>query len=212
MTSLIEQLEWRYATKKYDATATLAQDKLDRIVEAVRLAASSNGLQPYELLVVRNRALRERIQPVAMNQQQIVDCACLLVFAAWDDVTAARIDTMFDLAIARRGGSSEAWENYREFLRGRHAGQSAEANHQHAARQAYIGLGTALVAAAAEQVDSTPMEGFDPDGLDALLGLRAKGLRSVALLALGQRDADADWLVKLPKVRRARDNFATDIV
>jgi nitroreductase/dihydropteridine reductase len=133
------------------------------------------------------------------------------VFAAWDDYTAARINMMFDLTNDERGFKNEGWESYRQLLLSRYPQRGAEVNFQHAARQAYIGLGAALIAAAFEEVDSTPMEGFDPDALDEILNLRARGLRSVAIMPLGYREADKDWLVNLKKVRRPRDAFITEI-
>ena len=86
-----------------------------------------------------------------------------------------------------------------------------ELNFEHAARQTYIGLGLAVTAAAFEAVDSTPMEGFEPEKLDEILGLRERGLRSVSILPLGYRKADEDWLVNLKKVRRPRDEFVTEV-
>ena len=106
-----------------------------------------------------------------------------------------------------RGFRNEGWENYRNMLLNTYPKRDAETNYQHAARQAYIGLGTALIAAAEEQVDSTPMEGFDPDAVDQILGLREKGLRSVVMLPLGYRKADEDWLLNLKKVRRPAEQF-----
>jgi nitroreductase len=141
----------------------------------------------------------------------VTDCSHLLVFAAWDDYTPERINTMFDLTSEERGFTSEGWEAYRKMLLSRYPVRGAEINFQHTARQAYIGLGAALIAAAFEQVDSTPMEGFDPDALDAILNLRSRGLRSVLILPLGYRDADRDWLVNLKKVRRSREKFITEI-
>ncbi|MDE3010369.1 MAG: NAD(P)H-dependent oxidoreductase [Pseudomonadota bacterium] len=208
---LIQTLNWRYATKKFDPTRSVSQEKVDRILEAVRLAATSSGLQPYQVLVITNREMLGKIRAIAMGQGQVVDCSHLLVFAAWDDYTPARINMMFDLVNEQRGGSNEGWDNYRQMLLANYPKRGAEVNFQHAARQAYIGLGTALVAAANEHVDSTPMEGFDADQLDALLDLRAQGLRSVALLPLGYREAGSDWLVSLKKVRRARAQFVTEI-
>lgn len=187
------------------------QDKLDRILEAVRLTATSSGLQPYELIVVSNKEVREKIKPIAWNQEQITDGSHLLVFAAWDNYTADRINMMFDLVNEQRGFKNEGWENYRQMLLSMYPQRDAEVNYQHAARQAYIGLGTALIAAAEEQVDATPMEGFDPKALDEILGLKALGLRSVVILPLGYRAEDGDWLVKLQKVRRAREDFVTEV-
>lgn len=208
---LLDKLNWRYATKAMDPTRTVPQDKLDRIIEAARLAPTSSGLQPYEILSVSNPALRAQIRDVAWNQAQVVDASHLLVFAAWDDYTPERINHMFDLTNTVRGTKNEGWENYRAMLLGSYPQRGSEVNFAHAARQAYIGLAAALIAAAHEEVDSTPMEGFDPAALDDILGLRARGLRSVAILPVGYRVADEDWLVNLTKVRRPRDQFVTEV-
>jgi len=211
MSDLIQKLQWRYAAKKMNPAKSVPQDKLDRILEAIRLTATSSGLQPYEVFVVTNKEVREKIKPIAWNQEQITDGSHLLVFAAWDNYTADRINMMFDLVNEQRGFKNEGWENYRQMLLSMYPQRDAEVNYQHAARQAYIGLGTALIAAAEEQVDATPMEGFDPKALDEILGLKALGLRSVVILPLGYRAEDGDWLVKLQKVRRAREDFVTEV-
>ncbi|NDL65233.1 nitroreductase family protein [Acerihabitans arboris] len=211
MTTVNERLAWRYATKKFDATKSVPAERLERIVEAVRLAPTSSGLQPFELLVVSNADVRARIRNVAWNQAQITDCSHLLVFAAWDDITDDRVNMMFDLTNDVRGFKNEGWENYRQMLLGIVADRGTEANYQAAARQAYIGLGAALIAAAFEEVDATPMEGFDPAAVDDILDLQSKHLRSVVMLPLGYRAAEGDWLVNLKKVRRSRDSFVTEI-
>ncbi len=211
MSDLISKLQWRYATKKFDPSKTVTQDKIDFILEAIRLTATSSGLQPYEVLVVTNKAIREQIKPHAWNQGQITDCSHLLVFAAWDNYTAERINQMFDLTNDIRGFKNEGWENYRAMLLNTYPQRDAETNYQHAARQAYIGLGSALIAAAELEVDSTPMEGFDPVKVDEILGLKEKGLRSVLLLPLGYRADEGDWLVNLQKVRRSREQFVTEV-
>ena len=208
---LIDKLKWRYATKKMDASRPVPQQKIERILEAIRLTASSSGLQPYEVIVVTNPELRAQIVPHAWNQAQITDCSHLLVFAAWDNYTAERINRMFDLVNDERGFKNEGWEAYRQKLLAAYVPRDAETNYQHAARQAYIGLGTALIAAAEEGVDSTPMEGFDPDKVDEILSLRARGLRSVILLPLGYRAEEGDWLVNLKKVRRSREDFVSEM-
>ena len=146
--NLIDTMNWRYATKKMDPSKILAPEKLERILEAIRLAPTSSGLQPYELLVVSNRELLARIQPIAFNQGQITECSHLLVFAAWDDYTPERINRMFDLTNQERGFTSEGWENYRKMLLSTYPSRGPEINFQHAARQAYIGLTAGLIAAA----------------------------------------------------------------
>jgi nitroreductase len=208
---LLDKLQWRYATKKMDPSRPVPADKVERIIEAARLAPTSSGLQPYEILLVTNPDVRKRIAEVAWNQQQVVDGSHLLVFAAWDDYTAERINHMFDLTNDVRGFRNEGWENYRQMLLSTYPQRGAEVNFSHTARQAFLGLGAALIAAAFEEVDSVPMEGFDPAAVDDILGLRARGLKSVAMLPLGYRAEEGDWLKGLPKVRRPRDQFVTEV-
>lgn len=208
---LLDRLNWRYATKKMDPTRRVPQEKVDRIVEAARLAPTSSGLQPFEVIAISNPEVKAKIMPIAWNQGQVVDGSHLLVFAAWDNYTAERINAMFDLVNEKRGFKNEGWENYRKMLLDTYVPRDAETNFQHAARQAYIGFGMALAAAAFEEVDATPMEGFDADALDGILDLRARGLRSVTIMPLGYRDASQDWLANLKKVRRDRAQFVTEI-
>ena len=208
---LIEKLNWRYATKGMNPAKVVPDDKLEHILEAARLAPTSSGLQPFEIIVVTNNAVREQIKPIAWNQAQITDGSHLLVFAAWDNYTAERINMMFDLTNEVRGFKNVGWENYRQMLLGMYPKRDAEVNYQHAARQAYIGLSAALIAAAFEGVDATPMEGFDADALDKILNLRERGLRSVAIMPIGYRQEDKDWLVNLKKVRRPRAQFVTEV-
>jgi len=209
--SLIDKLQWRYATKKMDSSKVVPKAKLEQILEAIRLSASSSGLQPYEILVVSNKEIREKIRAIAWEQSQITDCSYLLVFAAWDHYTAQRINDAFDMTEEIRNFKSETGTAYRKNLLTNYTARDPEINFTHAAKQAYIALGTGLIAAAYEQVDSTPMEGFDPAALDEILNLRARGLRSVVLLALGYRKADEDWLVDLKKVRRPKDQLISMI-
>ncbi len=209
--NLIELLSWRYATKKMDPSRTVPKDKVDRIIEAARLAPTSSGLQPFEIVSVTNAEVRARIRAIAWNQAQITDGSHLLVFAAWDTYTAERIDRMFDYTNEVRGLRNEGWEAYRQQLLNTYPQRPAELNFQHAARQAYIAFSAAVIAAAEEGVDSTPMEGFDPAKLDDILDLRSRGLRSAVILPLGYRQDEGDWLVKLAKVRRPRDQFVTEV-
>ncbi len=209
--SVIDKLKWRYATKKMNPTKAVSQDKLERILEAARLAPTSSGLQPYEIYVVSSPEVRAKIKPIAWNQSPITDGSHLLVFAAWDNYTAERINWMFDYTNDVRGFKNEGWENYRQMLLKNYPSRDPEVNFQHAARQAYIGLSAAMIAAAEEEVDSCPMEGFDGKALDEILGLGTKGLRSVAILPLGYRQEEGDWLAKLTKVRRPTELFVTEV-
>jgi nitroreductase len=205
---LINKLNWRYAAKAMNGEK-VPQEKLDNIIEAARLAPTSSGLQPFEIIVVKNQAIKEAIKPVAWNQSVITDCSHLLVFAAWDTYTPERINKMFDLTNEIRDTKNEGWENYRQMLLSSYPQKDADENFIHTAKQAYIAFGIALVAAAFEKVDTTPIEGFDPAAVDKILGLREKGLRSVVLLPVGYRNDDKDWLVNLKKVRKSTEDLVT---
>ncbi|WP_458790638.1 NAD(P)H-dependent oxidoreductase [Yoonia sp. MH D7] len=206
--TLLDQLNWRYATKKMDATKTVPQDKLDVIIEAIRMAPTSSGTQPFELIVVTNPEKLAEIRKAAGDQAQITDGSHLLVFAAWDNYTTDRIDEVTDLNVAARG-DLPMLNAYYENLKNNYLPRDAEVNYAHAARQAYIALGIALVAAAEQQVDSTPMEGFDPIKVDEILGLSERGLRSVILLPLGYRDPTGDWLLPMEKVRKSAETMVS---
>ena len=211
MSDLISRLQWRYATKKMNPAKVVPQEKVERILEAARLAPTSSGLQPFEIIVVTNPAVRAHLQAKANDQAQITEGSHLLVFAAWDNYTAERINHMFDYTNAQRGGTNEGWDNYRKMLLNLYPARDPQVNFEHAARQTYIGLGAALIAAAYEHVDSTPMEGFDPKSFDEILNLSARGLRSVVILPLGYREEGKDWLENLKKIRRPREEFIVEV-
>ncbi len=207
MSEVLRLLSWRYAAKKMDPAQAVPEHKVDAILEAIRLSASSSGLQPYQVLVITDAETKAKIRAHAWDQSQVTDASHLLVFAAWDHYSAERINQMFDLVNEQRGFRNEGWEAYRQKLLSFYPNRTPEENFQHAARQAYIGLGSALIAAAEAGVDSTPMEGFEPEVVDEILNLKALGLRSVLLLPLGYRAAEGDWLVNLQKVRRSTEDF-----
>ncbi len=207
---LLDKLNWRYAAKAMNGK-TVSQEKIDNIIEAARLAPTSSGLQPFEIIVITNKEIKEKIKAVAWNQSVISDCSHLLVFAAWDTYTEERINKMFDLTNEIRGFKNEGWENYRQMLLSAYPKKPAEENFNHAAKQAYIAFSQSIIAAAYENVDATPVEGFDPVAVDEILGLKEKGLRSTVLLPIGYRDTDNDWLVNLVKVRKSTEDLVTVI-
>jgi nitroreductase len=207
---LIDKLNWRYAAKAMNGEK-VEQEKIDNIIEAISLSPTSSGLQPFEVIVITNQELKEKIRPISWNQSVITDCSHLLVFAAWDTYTPERINKMFDLTNTVRGFKNEGWENYRQMLLSSYPQKDAEVNFNHAAKQAYIAFSQAISAAAFQGVDTTPLEGFDADALDEILGLREKGLRSCVMLPIGYRDAEKDWLVNLKKVRKSKEDLVTVI-
>ncbi len=206
----LDKLNWRYATKAMNGQK-ITQEKIDNIIEAISLAPTSSGLQPFEVYVITNQELKDKIKPIAWNQSVVSDCSHLLVFAAWDTYTVERINKMFDLVNEVRGFKNEGWENYRQMLLKGYPPRDPEVNFNHAAKQAYIAFSQAIVAAAFVQVDATPMEGFDANALDEILNLKEKGLRSCVLLPLGYRDTENDWLVNLKKVRKSREDLITEV-
>ncbi|MCH2193879.1 NAD(P)H-dependent oxidoreductase [Kordia sp.] len=206
--SFLDKLNERYATKAMNGEV-VPQEKIDNILEAIRLAPTSSGLQPFEVFVITNDEIKSKIKEIAWNQSQVTDCSHLLVFAAWDNYTEDRINYMFDLTNEIRGFKNEGWENYRQMLLSSYPQKDAETNFEHAARQTYIAFMAAISQAAYEGVDTTPMEGFEPAALDKILQLREKGLRSTLILPIGYRDADKDWLVNLVKVRKPMEKLVT---
>lgn len=209
--SLIEALNWRYATKKMNGEK-VPQDKVDLILAAAHLAPTSSGLQPFKIIVVTNPELKEKIKAVAYGQTQITDSSHLLIFAAWDNYTEEKIRATFANANRERGlPDDSATSDYVNNLVGLYTSKSAEENFNHAARQAYIGFGVAIAQAATLNVDATPMEGFEPAKLDELLNLKELGLRSTTLLPLGYRDVTGDWLVNLKKVRTPLSDFIIEL-
>lgn len=207
---LIDKLKWRYAAKAMNGKK-VPQEKIDQIIEAISLSPTSSGLQPFEVFVITDQAIKEKIRPVSWNQSMVTDCSHLLVFAAWDTYTEDRINHMFDLTNEIRGFKNEGWENYRQQLLKVYPPRDAEVNFQHAARQAYIAFTNAITAAAFLGLDCTPMEGFEPEAVDEILNLKEKGLRSCVMLPVGYRDAEKDWLVNLPKVRKPLQELVTNI-
>ncbi len=203
----LKDLEWRYATKKYDSTKVVSEDKVQQILEATRLTPTSSGLQQFRVILVTDPELKKQMVPIAWGQQQVEDCSHVLVFAAWDRYTAERIDETLKHTAIERGLPENRFSDYAEQLKKNYLEQSAEENFEHTSKQAYIGLGFAMAEAAKLKVDTTPMEGFMPEAVDELLGLKELGLRSVLLLPLGYRDADKDWLAPMKKVRIPMEEF-----
>jgi nitroreductase len=202
---LLNALEWRYASKKMNGKQ-VPEEKVERILEAIRLAPSSMGLQPYTVLLITDPEIKKQILPIANNQQQIVDGSHLLVFAAWDKITPEHVNDYVNLTATTRNIPVESLDQFKNILVSI-SNRPQQENYEWAARQSYIAFATAIAAAAEERVDATPMEGFNNADLDVLLGLKEKGLRSITLLPLGYRDSENDWLAKFPKVRREKEKL-----
>ena len=208
--NLIEALNWRYAAKRMNGNK-VPQEKVDRILDAIRLSASSMGLQPYTILAVENSEVREKLKPASYNQPQITEGSHVIVFAAWDDIREEQIDDYMRQISDVRQVSLDSLADFRKSLLSTVQGRTPEERYEWADRQVYIALGTALTAAAVEKVDATPMEGFKPEEVDEILGLKEKGLRSVSMLALGYRDEENDFLANQKKVRREKEKLILQV-
>jgi len=209
--SLIEAFNWRYATKKNDSTRKVDTAIVENIVEVARLAPTSSGLQPFQVYVITNQELKQKIVPISYGQEMPAECSHLLVFAVWDNYTDERIDHIYDITTNERNAAADRYDAYKLRLKEGFAKNTAEHNFQHAARQAYIALGFAMAEAAVNKVDTVPMEGFISAELDKFLQLSEIGLKSVCMLPLGYRDAENDWLLNMKKVRHPKSEFVTYI-
>ena len=203
--SLKDSLSWRYATKRMTG-GKVPQEKVDQILEAIRLAPTSFGLQPFKVIVIEDEKLREEIFNTACQQPQIKEASHVLVFAANKKVTAEQVQEYMELIATTRGIPVESLDGFKAMFDGIVAG-TAEQNFVWTARQAYLAFGVGIVAAALEQVDATPMEGFNPQAMDKILGLEEQNLGSTTILTLGYRDEANDSLVKAAKVRKSMDKL-----
>jgi nitroreductase / dihydropteridine reductase len=204
--STLSNLKWRYATKRMNGQKVPAE-KLENILDAIQLAPTSIGMQPFTVLVIEDPELKAKIAPAIYNQPQITEGSHVLVFAAWKEYSSENIDKYINHIASLRGIPVDSLDGMKNMVTGAVAGKTHEQLLNWNMRQAYIALGFGLVAAANEQVDATPMEGFDPEALDAALGLAEKGLHSTVILALGYRDAENDYLSSAAKVRRDKEEL-----
>ncbi len=208
--SLIENLNWRHAVKAFHPEKKVSQDKLDKIVEAARLAPTSSGLQPFKVVVVENQEIKEKLTAGALNPDCMRDCSHVLVFAAWDNYTAERIDTMFDFTTDERKLPRGRFDSYTTMLKKNYTNLPAEQNFGHAARQTYIALSLALAQAAELKVDTCPAEGFNNQVVDEILALDKHGLKSVSLMYIGVADPERDWIAPMKKVRIPTEEFLVE--
>ena len=198
---LIKSLEWRYATKKMNGEK-IPQDKLERILEATRLAPSSYGLTPYQVIVVEDQELKEKLVGACYGQTQLKDSSAVLVFATLNTINEKSVEEYMNTIAEQRGITVDMLDDFKGMLNGSLSTMTDEQKTTWAKKQTYIGLGFSLVASAVEEVDSTPMEGFVPSLVDEVLGLNELGLSSSVVLTLGYRDTEGDSLSTMKKVRR----------
>lgn len=198
---IIKQLEWRYATKAFDANKIIPQDKIDHITEAFNLTASSYGLQPYKLVVLKDKELQQRLVEHSMNQKQVEQASHVLVFCIETNVDKAYIVDYFERVKAIRGTADEILDGFRSFMIKEFEGMSKTELYNWARNQAYLAMGNLLTVCALHNIDACPMEGFLPDKYDEILNLTDKGLQSVLVMPIGYRSED-DMFAGFKKVRK----------
>jgi len=208
--TFIEALEWRYATKKMNGEQ-IPEEQLNNILEAIRLSPSSLGFTPYTILVIKDQETKEKLLPHCYNQSQITSASALVVFAAWKEFNVEQVEKYMQEIATTRNVSLESLEGFAANIKGKISNSSPEELLAWAAKQTYIALGFGLAAAAVEKIDSTPMEGFIPAGVDSVLDLENKGLTASCILALGYRDEEKDFLSKAIKVRRKSEELFVTI-
>lgn len=204
--SLLDSLKWRYAVKRMNGNK-IPEATMNTILEATKLAPSSFGLTPYNIIVIEDEETRKKLQPHFYNQPQVGESSALVIFATWNSITEKEVAEYMQEIADERGVPVESLKDFAGYINGSIKNLTAEQLQIWAAKQTYIALGFTLVAAASEEIDATPMEGFMPDAVDEALGLKALGLHSVVAVTLGYRDAANDYLSGAKKVRRASEKL-----
>ncbi len=210
MSTFIENQNWRYATKKFDANKKISATDLETLKEAMRLSASSYGLQPYNILVIENPEIRKQLQPVSWGQTQIVDASHLFVIANFTQINENDIDNLIANTAKTRGINPRDLTPYATLMRSKITPLSPEEKANWTAKQTYIALGNLLAAAAELKIDATPMEGFEAQKYNEILGLDKQNLNASLVIPLGYRHPD-DTYQHLKKVRKSNQELFVTI-
>lgn len=198
---IIEKLQWRYATKKFNPDKKLSDQQLNVLIQAFNLTATSYGLQTMKLVVVANQDLKNSLLPFAYHQKQVVQASHILVLCIQNDISETDVDDYFDAVETIRKTPTNVLTPFRSQLKSTIGSMQNSTKQEWAIRQAYIALGNLMTVCAIEQIDSCPMEGFMPEKVDEVLNLKSHNLTSVLLLPVGFR-ADDDMFSSFKKVRK----------
>ncbi|MAO44969.1 MULTISPECIES: NAD(P)H-dependent oxidoreductase [Leeuwenhoekiella] len=206
MSNYIDDLNWRYAVKQFDASKKVSEEDLQKLIDAVQLSASSYGLQPYKILVIKDQAVKEKLKAAGYNQSQFSDATAVFVFAHQTDFDAELVDSYIELSERIKELETGTLEGYANLMKNALLNLPQEAKAGWTSRQAYIALGNLLSAAAAHKIDTCPMEGFEATAFDEILGLTKQNLHAVVVAAVGYRSAE-DETQHAPKVRRPQEEL-----
>ncbi len=210
MNSVIEHRTWRYATKKFDATKKVSDEDLETLLEATRLSASSYGLQPYHVFVVKDQQVKEQLKPASWGQSQITDASHIIVFANATDFGEELVDDFLENVSETRKIPVENLKGYSDFMKSKLLELPLETKSDWTTRQTYIAFSNMMQAAAELKIDTCPMEGFEADKYNEILGLDKKNLNAAVVLAVGYRSQE-DNTQHLPKVRKSKEELFTHI-
>jgi nitroreductase len=199
--NIIDSLKWRYAVKKFDTNKELSERQIETLKEAFNLTATSYGLQPLKLVIIKNKKIQEKLVPFSWNQQQILQASHLLVICIKDNYTTKEVENYFNLVQKIRNTPDAVINPFKKFLTAEIAKKTQEELYVSNKNQAYIALGNLLTVCASQEIDSCPMEGFTPDKYDEILDLKKDNLKSVLVLPVGFRASD-DYMKDLTKVRK----------
>ncbi|MCF8272620.1 MAG: NAD(P)H-dependent oxidoreductase [Flavobacteriaceae bacterium] len=208
--NIIEQLRWRYATKKFDTNKKLSKAKIDTLKEAFNLTATSFGLQTITMLVVKNNKLKESLVPHTYNQKQVFEASHLLVICIQNDITDYDVTMYFDSVKTIRNTPETILEPFKNNLLKTMQNMSVIERQKWSMNQAYIALGNLMTVCAVEGIDACPMEGFVSEKYDEILNLKDLGLKSVLLLPVGYR-AEDDMFASFKKVRKSLDKTIIEL-
>ncbi|TLX75227.1 NAD(P)H-dependent oxidoreductase [Labilibacter sediminis] len=198
---IIKSLEWRYATKQFNEDKKLSSEDLQTILNAVNLAPSSYGLQPFNVLVIEDPAIREQLKQAAYGQRQVTEASQVIVFAANNNISNVHVDEFLNRISKVTGAPLEALAKYEKMMKAKIDSRNSDELLTWAAKQCYIALGFLLTTCSQLKIDACPMEGFDTDSFDEILNLKEKNLNSIVMATVGYR-SDDDKYQHNPKVRK----------
>ncbi len=199
--NLIENLKWRYATKRFDSNKKLNSANLELLKESIRLSASSYGLQLYKVLIIEDEKMKALLKDASWGQAQITEASHIFVFCNYSKVTSQQIDEYLQLKASIQNLKTDDLKAYGDFMKNTLLGMTEEQMNNWTAKQCYIALGNLLAACADLKIDACPMEGFEPEKYDNILGLKAKGLNAAVIAAVGYRSQE-DQTQFAAKVRK----------
>lgn len=208
MSTVLEHRTWRYATKKFDAAKKVSEQDLETLLEATRLSASSYGLQPYHIFVISDQETKEKLKPASWGQSQITDASHVIVFANATDFGEELVDDFLANVSETRNIPTEGLKGYSDFMKSKLMALPRETKNTWTAKQAYIAFSNLMQAAAELKIDTCPMEGFESDKYNEILGLTEKNLNAAVVLPIGYR-SEEDETQHLPKVRKSKEELFT---